>query len=125
VCLRINEAAVIYHVPAKLIIAVLQVEQGRVGHVSKNTNGTYDIGPAQINSSWLPELKKYGFTKERVLLDPCINAKIGAWILGRSIASEDNLLVGVGNYNSHTPVYNHSYYQKVRVNFTKLHVFLS
>jgi hypothetical protein len=62
----INEAAIEYHVPAKLIISLLNVERGKNGKVEKNKNGTYDIGPMQINSSWLPDLEKHGIKSRRV-----------------------------------------------------------
>lgn len=121
----INEAAIEYHVPARLIISLLQVEQGRVGKIEYNKNGTYDIGPMQINSSWLSELKHHGITQQDILSDPCINIKVGTWLLGKFIASENNLLVGIGDYNSHTKHYNQNYYQKVKINFTKLNLILS
>ncbi len=121
----INEAAVEYNIPAKLIISVLQTENGKAGEISKNKNGSYDIGPAQINSTWLPFLKKHGVTKEQVQFNPCINVKIGAWILAQSIAEENDLVIGVGNYNSHTKKFNQSYSKSVRINFTKIQILLN
>jgi soluble lytic murein transglycosylase-like protein len=121
----VNEAAIEYHIPAKLIISLLSVEQGRNGKVEKNKNGTYDIGPMQINSSWLSNLKKYGITKEDIQFNPCTNVKVGAWILGKYISGGDDLLSGIGDYHSHTKRYNQDYYQKVKVSFTKLHVLLT
>ena len=38
----INQAAVTYYVPAKVILSVMAVEGGRVGMAKRNTNGTYD-----------------------------------------------------------------------------------
>jgi len=116
----INEAAIEYHISAKLMIAILQVERGKVGQIVKNKNGSFDIGPAQINSSWLPQLKSRGITQEQIQFDPCVNVKVAAWIAAKAIASENNLLVGVGDYHSHTKQYNQSYFQQVRIHFTKL-----
>ncbi|MEO8964706.1 MAG: lytic transglycosylase domain-containing protein [Gammaproteobacteria bacterium] len=121
----INEAAAEYHIPSKLIISLLSVEGGKVGKVEHNKNGSYDMGPMQINSSWLPELNKLGITRKDILFNPCLNVRIGAWILGRYIASEDDLLTGIGDYNSHTKRYNQDYYQKVKISFTKIHLLLS
>lgn len=120
----INEAAREYHIPARLLIAILQVEGGKAGQLVKNKSGSYDLGPAQINSAWLPALKAHGITAAQVQFDPCINIKVGAWIAAKAIASENNLLTGIGNYHSHTQLYNQSYAQKIRVYFTKLHLVL-
>lgn len=121
----INEAAIEYHVSAKLLITLLQVERGKIGQLTRNKNGSYDIGPAQINSSWLPELNAHGITQAQVQFDPCINIKVAAWITAKAIASENNLLTGIGDYHSHTKLYNQSYSQKIRIHFTELHVLLN
>ncbi|MCW5590205.1 MAG: lytic transglycosylase domain-containing protein [Legionellales bacterium] len=109
----INRAAVEYRVPAILIISVLKTENGHVGVASKNNNGTYDLGPMQINTSWLPKIAPYGFTWNDLEFNACKNVEVGAWILGMSIASGHDLSQGVGNYHSHTPYYNMHYSQKV------------
>jgi soluble lytic murein transglycosylase-like protein len=121
----INQAAVMYHVPAKLIISVLQTEGGKMGKIEKNKNGTYDIGAMQINSSWLPELKSEGISQDDIQYNACTNVSVGTWILAKKIAAENNLLVGVGDYNSHTSQYNKTYYHKVQRNFTKLSLILA
>lgn len=120
----INIAAIEQHIPAKLIISILNIERGKVGQAVRNTNGTYDLGPLQINSRWLPEFEKHGISREAIQNDPCINVRTGAWILAKSIASEENLLLGVGDYHSHTLRFNSSYTRKVRINFTKLDIIL-
>ncbi len=109
----INKAAVIYHVPASLILSVLSVEGGDVGTASPNKNGTYDYGPMQINTIWLNKIKPYGYTKEQVQYDPCVNVMVGAWILSRNIADSPELWRGVGGYHSYTPSLNMRYQNKV------------
>ena len=109
----INKAAIDYYVPAKLIIAVLKIENSRIGAENKNKNGTVDLGPMQINSTWLPTLYRYGFTKADVQYDPCKNVEVGAWILSKGIASEASLDKGIGNYHSHSENYNATYRKKV------------
>ena len=121
----INEAAIEFNVPAKLIIAILNVERGKSGQAVKNTNGTYDLGPMQINTIWLPILKKYSITKHDLQFDPCINVKVGAWLLGRSIASYINFLKGVGDYHSRTPRFNSEYVQKVKISYTQINIELN
>jgi soluble lytic murein transglycosylase-like protein len=116
----INQIALEYHLPSKLLIAVLNVEGGKRGLIHHNTNGSDDLGEMQINTRWWPELYQYHITPQGVLENPCLNLRVGSWILARSIADGHNLLEGVGDYNSHTPVYNHIYTQKVREKYTVL-----
>jgi hypothetical protein len=120
----INTVATEYHIPAALIISVLNVERGKIGMISKNKNNSYDIGPMQINSLWLDDLKRYGISQHDLQYDPCINVRVGAWILSKAIASGSDLLTGVGDYHSHTPTNNASYNQRVRINFTKIQTLL-
>jgi hypothetical protein len=121
----INDAAYEYHVPAKLIIAVLNVEQGKVGMANRNSNGTYDLGPMQINTIWWPKLSRYGITQDDVKNSPCVNIKVGAWILSKSIVAGESLRVGVGNYHSFHTKLNKSYTLQVLQRYTKLSESLS
>ena len=107
-----------YHVHEQLFLAVLATEGGRVGQVVRNRNGSYDMGPAQINSIHLPELARLGITREQVINDGCLNLQIGAWILARALDGQSPSNPGefwrrVGNYNSATPVPNVTYQAKV------------
>lgn len=110
----INQAAIVYQVPASLIISVLKVENGRAGMAQPNRNGSYDYGPMQINSIWLKTLAPYGYTREQVQYDPCVNVFVGAWILSHELANTPALWQGVGNYHSHTNTENAPYQYKVR-----------
>lgn len=117
----INEAAYEYHIPAKLIISVLNVERGRAGLAVRNKNGTYDLGPMQINSgAWWPMLYKYDITPREVLYNPCRNVSVGTWILAKAISNGQDLFSGIGNYHSAAPYYNKSYKLKVKTLYTGL-----
>lgn len=109
----INRAALMYHVPARLILAVLVTEGGRVGSAIQNKNGSVDYGPMQINSCWLPLLQTYGYTQQQVQYDPCVNVQVGTWILSKNIAQSATLWRGVGNYNSKKLNLNIRYQNKV------------
>lgn len=109
----INKAAIEYHIPATLIISVLKAEGGRNGLASPNKNGTFDYGPMQINTVWLKQIEKYGYTREIIQYNPCANVAVGAWILSREIANGKTLWQGVGNYHSHTLDKNARYSYKV------------
>lgn len=107
-----------YHIHEQLFLAVLATESGRVGQTVHNRDGSYDMGPAQINSIHLPELARLGITRERVVNDGCLNVQIGAWILARALDGQSPSNPGefwrrVGNYNSATPTHNVTYQAKV------------
>lgn len=109
----INQAAITYHVPAKLILSVLKAEGGRNGLASRNQNGSYDYGPMQINTSWLKDLKRYGYSANDLQFNPCKNVKVGAWILSKNMGNNSILWNGVGNYHSHDKNRNNNYAKQV------------
>ena len=53
----------------------------------------------QINTTWLPAIKKYGVHRES-LWNPCVNAQVGAWILAQNIKQFGFTLEAVGAYNA-------------------------
>jgi hypothetical protein len=116
----INQAAIDYHVPAIAIVSVLKAEGGKIGTASKNKNGTVDYGPMQINSIWLSKLKTVGYTEKQLQNDPCINVRVGTWILAQKIASGKDWWSGIGNYNSYTQSLNEKYRTRVKSNYEVL-----
>jgi hypothetical protein len=114
-------AAQRYGVPDALIRAILKVEGGKVGQAVRNSNGTEDLGPMQINTIWLPRLAEYGITREQLQHDRCINILAGAWILSRQLQAADRmegplqrrLWWGIGAYHSRTPKHNVKYALRV------------
>jgi len=56
----------------------------------------------QINSSWLPKLRKYGIGVNE-LFDPCTSIQVGAWILAQNIQRLGHSWEAVGAYNSSIP----------------------
>lgn len=119
------EAARHYHIPEQLYLALLATEGGQVGKTHRNSNGSYDMGPAQINSINLPDLARMGITREQVINDGCLNVHVGAWILAGKLGGQGpddpaEFWRRVGNYNSATPVHNHAYQLKVWNNLVAL-----
>ncbi|AGN82294.1 MULTISPECIES: lytic transglycosylase domain-containing protein [Pseudomonas] len=113
------DAAARYRVSEKLLRAI-QVTENRPGKADavspKNSDGSWDIGLMQINSSWLPALSKYGIG-EKELLDRCVSANVGAWILASNIASHGHVWKAVGAYNSPNEKSQRIYIQKVMSNY--------
>jgi hypothetical protein len=102
-------AAAFYHLPPRALLAIQTVEGGHVGTVSRNTDGSEDLGPMQVNTRWLapisaatglpaPELRA------RLIEDGCFNIKVGAAILRiETNAAKGDLGVALGHYHSRTP----------------------
>ncbi len=116
----INQAAEAYQVPAPLIMAIILTENGHVGTVSKNENGSYDLGPMQINTAWAPRFEHSGYTLYAVTNDPCENIYVGTWILSRCLQSDPDLITAIGDYHSHTPDYNLEYAKKVIMQYHQI-----
>lgn len=93
-----DEAGSIYNVSADLLWGIAQTESGMNPRaVNWNTNGTYDYGLMQINSSWYRTL---GPERWNMLSDACYNTKVGAWILAQCIKRYGYTWNAVGCYNS-------------------------
>ena len=87
----INRAAITYFVPAKVIISVLETENGKNGQAKPNKNGTIDYGVMQINSVWLKKIEHYGYNAKMIQYNPCANVAVGTWILSQRIADKQNI----------------------------------
>jgi hypothetical protein len=115
----ITAAAKIHRLPPAVLVVLLNVEGGALGHVSPNTNGTVDIGPIQVNTTNLPDVAAHwhatlGDTYKAVRDNFCANVEAGAWILRRYLdEAGDDFWEGVGYYHSHTPEYKTRYLREV------------
>ena len=90
-----------YSIEPVLIGGILFVEGGRVGMANKNTNGSFDYGPAQINSAWLDKTRKVGIGSEGLRTDACKNLWAAGWILRRCLNKfSGSLWHGVGCYHT-------------------------
>ena len=111
-------AAQNYTVPPGVMLGIMQVEGGRIGQEVANTNGTYDLGPLQINTLWLPELaKKWRMDQSRIRVllrdDVCVNIAVSAWILRQKINHTGSLWGGIAGYHSLTPALGSRYAARV------------
>ncbi len=111
-------AANTYEVPPAALMGIYQIEAGRLGQEVANKNGSYDLGPMQINTLWVPELsRRWGVsaTTARRLVrdDACTNVGVAAWILRQHLDETGNIAQAIAHYHSRTPVNGHNYKSKV------------
>ena len=114
----LDDAAQFHHVNVVLVRAIAQQESGmRANATNINTDGTEDIGLMQINSSWLPKLRRYGITRA-ALFDACVNGYVGTWILASNIRQFGPTWKAVGAYNAVSTnrqlVYANTIYQRIQ-----------
>ncbi|MDY0029832.1 MAG: lytic transglycosylase domain-containing protein [Pseudobdellovibrionaceae bacterium] len=111
-------AAQTYSVPPAVMVGILQVEGGNIGQQVRNTNGSYDLGPMQINTVWVPQLADYWgvdqITAARwVRDDACTNMGVAAWILRSHLDETGSLSQAIAHYHSRTPSKGYAYRAKV------------
>ncbi|MCB1682635.1 MAG: lytic transglycosylase domain-containing protein [Rhodospirillales bacterium] len=111
-------AAQTYNVPPVLLAGIYKAEGGRVGQEVANSNGTYDLGPMQINTIWVPVVaKKWGVTstkaRKAVRDDACTNVSVAAWILRNHLSETESLARALSYYHSRTPSYGQQYQMRV------------
>lgn len=107
------QAAQYHGVNADVLRAILLVESGgKPLAVNRNSNGTLDVGIAQINSIHFKELKKYGIRPDH-LFDECIATFVAAWHYAKQVKLYGNTWRAIGAYHSRTPSHNEKYQRLV------------
>ena len=115
----INAAAQAHRLPPGVLMILLNVEGGKLGRVSQNTNDTVDIGPMQINQIWIPAVARHwranhAATRDALLNSFCANVEAGAWILRTGIdEAHGDFWEGVAFYHSHSPEHKATYLRSV------------
>lgn len=107
-----------YSVPPAVLVGIYKAEGGKIGQEVRNTNGTYDLGPMQINTIWMPDLaEKWGVQPETarkwVRDDACTNVGVAAWILSSHLEETGSLSKAIAHYHSRTPVHGKQYQNRV------------
>lgn len=110
-CLR--DAAVTYDLDYFILKSIRSVENGRVGAVSHNTDGSIDHGPMQINTVVLQDYAHLGITAEDLTNDACLNIDIGARHLRAKIEETGDTWKGVAWYHSKTERHGTPYARRV------------
>ena len=115
----INAAATAHRLPPGVLMILLNVEGGKLGRASQNTNDTVDIGPMQINQIWIPAVARHwradhAATRDALLNSFCANVEAGAWILRTGIdEARGDFWEGVAFYHSHSPEHKVAYLRSV------------
>jgi hypothetical protein len=103
-------AAARYEIPANVLLAVADKEGGKVGQWVRNSNGTFDVGAMQFNTTYLKALSRYGISALDVAGPGCYAFELAAWRIRRHIKTDNgDLWTRVSNYHSRTPRYNRIY----------------
>lgn len=106
-CVRASAQA--FRVPELSIWLILDVERGTVGRVSQNKNGTYDIGPMQVNSIWLKKIAPYGISEPQLRDNLCMNIYVGTWIFAQELQRHGTLPKAFAYYHSPTARFQQRY----------------
>ena len=106
--------------PLAALVGILTAEGGEPGEALSNANGTWDMGPFQINTCHVNELVDMGIAPETVLRDGCANAYAAAWLLRKEYKRTGNLWEAVGAYHSRTPKYRDAYIARVKEHLARL-----
>lgn len=129
-CLK--KASDIQGVSSYVILGLLKTEGGHIGSASRNTNGTYDLGPMQVNTTWVPRLAEANFngnrsqTYQALRYDGCYNVFVGTWVFRQYLDEADgNYARAIGYYNSHTPSKMNIYQHRFAKNFKSVLTALS
>lgn len=82
-------------------------EAGWIGAQVRNTNGSHDLGPLQINSWWVPKIaamvgRSQVDVRSWLTLDPCFNAGAARWIFLSALQTTGDFWKAVGVYHSPT-----------------------
>jgi hypothetical protein len=122
----IMAAASLYQLPPAALLILLNVENGQLGKVSLNANKTVDIGPMQVNDTWVKKIAAHWRSSEYAaylaLRDNfCANVEGGAWILRQGLdEARGDFWEGVALYHSHTEKHKVNYLQQVLAHALRL-----
>jgi soluble lytic murein transglycosylase-like protein len=106
-----EQAGAEYGLAPEILQSISSTESGNKPYaVHYNSDGTFDVGLMQINSSWEKSVGKELWSR---LFDPCTNVRMGAWILARCVKRYGYGWKAVGCYHSSTPSKRDGYAKKV------------
>ena len=112
------EAGSMYGIAPEILEAIAQVESNNRHDAINfsNRNGSYDYGLMQINSSWHSRIGNDLWIQ---LGDPCVNVKVGAWILAQCFQQYGYTWKGIGCYNARSEEKQRIYISKIQKAISK------
>lgn len=119
-------AAGFYGLPPRALASIHVVEGGKLGTVHRNTDGSDDLGPMQVNTLWISALARHTGLEptevhNRLRTSNCFSATAAAAILRTYLVeTHGDLMLAIGHYHSHTPLLNQRYQVKVVQAATRL-----
>lgn len=114
------DAAQASGLPLAALVGILAAENGRTGEALLNDNGTWDMGPFQINTIHVNALAEMGIATETVLRNGCVNAYAAAWRLRQEYARTGDIWQAIGAYHSRTPHRRDAYIAQVKSHLARL-----
>lgn len=91
----------------KVLWGLRDQEAGWLGAAVRNTNGSHDLGPLQINSWWVPKIaalvgRSQADVRAWLMHDACFNAGAARWIFLSALRATGDFWKAVGVYHSPT-----------------------
>lgn len=87
-----------YQISEKLLTAIAMQESSLNSKAINKVGG--EVGLMQIHPQWFKQLEALGITRDILLLDPCTNLHVGAWILATNFKRHGFNWNSVGGYNA-------------------------
>ena len=118
-----------FKIPEIVLDAYLLTENAFPGHIRENTDGSWDVGPMQINSiNWKTFYNKFNVVPTDLRYNGCINLMAGAYIVrtrldevGKDkVEGWDDFFKIAANYHSKTAKVNIKYQEKWVANLKTL-----
>lgn len=97
-----NEAGEKYNISPLLLAAMAYTESSfNPKAINRdNSNKSVDYGLMQINTFWLPHLKKMNINEVDLINDACLNVHVGAWVLAQNFKQSGDNWNAIGAYNA-------------------------
>lgn len=100
-------------------IAMTENNKFKTNVITKNTNGTEDIGLMQINTAWIKWMPEAKITKEK-LKNVDFNIKIAFKIVNQIIERHGYSWHSIGRYHSGTPKFKRKWLKRIKSNIKYL-----